>query len=111
MNAAVEKYYPGLVENKTVWSEAGVLSWTSGLLLDDAIKAGGLTATDTPSSAEVVKGLESLHGDTLQGMAPPLTFAAGQPHINNCWFTTRVLNGAPQVLNNGQVTCEKGSSS
>jgi branched-chain amino acid transport system substrate-binding protein len=111
INAGVDKYYPGLAESTTQWFENSVTTWASGMLLADAIKAGGLTGGDTPSAAEVVKGLESLKGDTLEGLSPPLTFAAGQPHVVNCWFMTRALNGTPTLLNNGAPTCESGSSS
>ncbi len=42
---------------------------------------------------------------------PPLTFTAGQPHNINCSFTTRVQNGIPALVNNGQVSCVPGLSS
>jgi branched-chain amino acid transport system substrate-binding protein len=111
MNAAINKYYPGLENNGAIWSGTSPLAWPSGLLLEDAVKAGGLGPNDTPSAAEVVKGLESLKGDTLQGMSPPLTFAAGKPHPVDCWFTSAVVNGQNQLLNNGKLTCSPGPSS
>jgi branched-chain amino acid transport system substrate-binding protein len=111
MNAAMDKYYPGVRENPNLWFENGLATWASGKLLQDAIMAGGLTAGDTPSAAEVVKGLTSLKGDTLGGLAPPLSFTAGAPHHIDCWFAARVQNGAASVVNNGQVACENGSSS
>jgi branched-chain amino acid transport system substrate-binding protein len=104
-NAAIDKYYPGLRENPNKLTQDSFMAWTSGKLLEDAIKAGGLTPSDMPSAAEVKKGLESLKGDTVGGLTPPLTFSSGQPHHDNCWFTARVMNGVPQVQNNGQVTC------
>ena len=54
--------------------------------------------------------LNSLKGDNLQGLTVPLTFTAGQPHNVSCWFTTRVQNGTPSLVNNGQTTCLNGSS-
>ena len=111
MNAAIDKYYPGMRSNGNEFSELAAYSWPSGLLLQDAVKAGGLGPSDTPSAAEVVKGLEALKGDTLQGWAPPLTFAPGKPHPVDCWFVGRLQNGVPSVLNNGQVSCEPGTSS
>ena len=54
-----------------------------------------------------MKGLDTIKGNTLDGMAPPLTFKAGQVHDVNCWFTARVENGVPTLVNGGQVTCEK----
>ncbi len=111
MNAAINKYYPGLENNANIWSGSSPIAWTSGLLLADAVKAGGLGPNDTPSAAEIVKGLESLKGDTLQGQSPPLTFAAGKAHPIDCWFTSQVSNGHPQMINNGKLTCSSATPS
>lgn len=108
-NAAIDKYYPGVRTNATLYSQQDFMSWASGMLLEDAVKAGGLSSTVTPTAAEVIKGLESLHGDTVGGLTPPLTFTAGTPHNVNCWFTARVQNGVPSLTNNGNVSCESGS--
>ena len=105
MNAAVDKYYPGLRNNQNAWTQIAAEAWASGLLLGDAVKASHLTASGTPSPAVITKGLDSLKGDTLQGMAPPLTFKAGKDHSIDCWFTARVVNGVPKVVNGGRVTC------
>jgi branched-chain amino acid transport system substrate-binding protein len=110
-NAAIEKYSPGLQGNANLYNETDFMAWTSGVLLAHAIKAGGLTATATPTAAEVVQGLLALKGDTLDGLTVPLTFTAGQPHNISCWFTARVQNGVPSLVNNGQTTCINGSSS
>jgi Periplasmic binding protein len=93
MDAAVDKYYPGLRSNASEWAEQSTFSWPSGILLQDAVKAGGLGPSDVPSAAEIVTGLVSLKGDTLQGTAPPLTFASGQAHKVDCWFVGRVQGG------------------
>jgi branched-chain amino acid transport system substrate-binding protein len=98
--------FPGVRENANLFSQQDFMSWASGMLLKDAIKAGGLTSSDTPTPAEVVKGLLSLKGDTVDGLTPPLTFVAGQPHNINCWFTARVRNGVPSLVNKGQKSCE-----
>ena len=112
MTAAVTKYYPGMVNKPFVWSGgSNVYQWASGILLSDAVKAGGLTASGTPSAAEIVTGLNSLKGDTLQGLSPPLTFVAGQPHTVDCWFTFKVENGVPSMANNSQMTCKNGQIS
>jgi branched-chain amino acid transport system substrate-binding protein len=110
MNTAVDKYYPGVRQNASIWSGTSPLAWPAGLLLEDAVKAGGLGPSDTPSAAEIIKGLQSLKGDTLDGWSPPLTFAAGKPHPVNCWFTGRVIDGVPQLVNNGQLTCGGATS-
>ena len=87
-NAAINKYYPGLQKPSNIfYSEVGFMSWISGVLLETAIKAGGLTAKGTPSAAQVTHGLGSLKGTTLGGLTVPLTFTAGKPHNVSCWFT------------------------
>jgi branched-chain amino acid transport system substrate-binding protein len=111
MKTAVEKYYPSLQKDPLLWTNLAAASWPSGILLEDAVKAGGLGPSDTPSASEIVKGLTSLKGDTLQGWYSPLTFTPGQPHPANCWFTARVQNSTPALLNNGKVTCQTGPSS
>jgi branched-chain amino acid transport system substrate-binding protein len=111
MNTAVDKYYPGLRNNVNYWQEGAASAWAAGILLDDAVKAGGLNATAAPSASEIVTGLDSLHGDTLDGWSPPLTFTAGQPHPVECWFTAHIQNAVPSLTNNGKLSCQNGSSS
>ena len=104
MNAAIDKYYPGLRTDAN-YSMAGPNSWTAGTLLEAAAKAGGLTASDTPSSAELITGLTSLKGETLNGIAPSLTYAAGQAHPIDCWFTYQLKNGVYSMPNGTKQTC------
>ena len=107
MNAAFDKYYPGMRSSST-YQEAYASMWASGLLFADAAKAGGLGANGTtPTSAQLIKGLESLHGDTLDGMAPSLTFTAGQPHPIHCWFEALMKNGKASLPNGTATTCEQ----
>ena len=110
-DAAIEKYYPGLQEKTSLYNETDFMAWISGELLSDTLKAGGLTASTSPTSAMLTQGLNSLKGDNLQGLTVPLTFTAGQPHNISCWFTSRVQNGTPVLVNNGQVSCLPASSS
>jgi branched-chain amino acid transport system substrate-binding protein len=110
MNAALDKYYPGLRTNDQIFSQTSANAWPAGLLVGAGIRAGNLTASGTPSPAEITGGLESLHGDTLGGIAPPLTFAAGQPHSINCWYIGRVANGVLKLENHGKAVCGSASS-
>jgi branched-chain amino acid transport system substrate-binding protein len=105
MNAALDKYYPGLRTNPNTWSEYAAQAWTAGVLIDHAVKASGLGSGDTPSADIMLKGLNSLNGDNLDGWSPPLTFKAGQPHPVDCWFTAQLKNGTAGLVNNGQLTC------
>jgi branched-chain amino acid transport system substrate-binding protein len=104
MNAAIKKYYPGL-ESDINYTMAGANAWQSGLLLEAAAKAGGLTASATPTSAELITGLTSLKGETLDGTAPGLTYAAGKANPVDCWFTYQLKNGVFSLPNGTKQTC------
>jgi branched-chain amino acid transport system substrate-binding protein len=107
MNAALDKYYPGLRENKSVYNEFSMGSWVAGLLFQAAAKAGGVGANGTtPTSAQVTAGLTSIKGDTLDGMAPPLTFTNGVAHPADCWFTYALKGGKFSLPNGTSTTCE-----
>jgi branched-chain amino acid transport system substrate-binding protein len=106
-NTAIDKYYPGLRTNANLFTEDVLMAWVSAKLMQDAITAGGLDQTGTVDAAEVTKGLRSLKGDTLDGLAPtPLTFVANQPHHVDCWFAGAIQNGTPHLLNNSKPVCE-----
>ena len=105
MNAAVNRYSPGVLANTQTWSEFAAQAWTAGLLLAQAVKNAGVTASDTVTAATITAGLNKVSNETLGGFSPTLNFAAGQPHTVDCWYTGRVQNGkATQV---GGLTCKK----
>ncbi len=106
MNAAFDKYYPGLRKSSD-FNEQFAGLWISGLLFEDAAKAGGLGANGSkPTSAQLTQGLESLKGDTLDRLAPPLTFAAGKPHPVHCWFKSAMHKGIFSLPDGTATTCE-----
>jgi branched-chain amino acid transport system substrate-binding protein len=90
MISAFKKYEPTLMSNPNYNGEVDE-AWASGLLLAAAVEQGHPGAT--VSSAEILKGLHSLHGDTLGGMAPPLTYHAGKANTTDCWFWMTTSNG------------------
>lgn len=106
MNSAVDKSFPGIRNNPNTWTGQASQAWASGILLSDAVKAGRLGPSATPSAAEITQGLYSLKGDTLQGMSPPLTFHPGKNNGVPCWFTAKVINGVPSLANAGSTTCQ-----
>lgn len=103
--AAIDRAYPGLVADATAFSQQDFMAWPSGVLLEQAIEAGGLTPSATPSAAEVVRGLDALHDDSVDGLTPPLTFTSGQAHQVSCWFTVRVQGGKPALVDGGKLHC------
>jgi branched-chain amino acid transport system substrate-binding protein len=107
MNAAFDKYFPGL-RTSPLFNEGTASMWDSGLLFAAAAKAGGLGANGSaPTSAQLVKGLNSLTNETLDGTAPPLTFKAGQPHPVDCWFEALMKDGKASLPIGTQTVCMK----
>jgi branched-chain amino acid transport system substrate-binding protein len=104
-NAAMDKYEPGVRENKNLFTQNAFQGWVSMNLFEAGLKAAGLTASSDVTPAMVIQGLDSLKGETLDGTAPPLTFVAGQTHKIDCYWTARVQNSTPTVLNSGSYTC------
>jgi branched-chain amino acid transport system substrate-binding protein len=106
---AVEGVTIGVRENTTLFNETSFAGWTSGVLLEEAMNAGGLTPSGTPRATEVKSDLYFLKNESVDGLAPSLTFIAGEPTNISCWFTARVENGTPTLTNGGQLACETNS--
>ena len=105
MNTVIDKYYPGITQNASTWSQFAAQAWTAGLLVAQAVKNAGGTASDTVSSAVITKGLDMVSNETLGGFSPSLTFTAGKPHPVDCWYTGRVQGGKASEV--GGLTCKK----
>jgi len=82
---ALKKYEPGVLTAPT-YSESEVQLWLSGQLILAAAKAGKVSTNGSAGAKQLVKGLYSLHGETLGGMSPPLTFSKTKPHVVDCWY-------------------------
>lgn len=96
---AVKTIDPGLAVSSATSAE-----WTSGQLVVAALR--GLTPAQTVTSATVVAGLYKLRNETLGGLAPPLSFASGQPApAATCYFGVQIQHGKWVGLNNGQAYC------
>jgi branched-chain amino acid transport system substrate-binding protein len=93
MNKALDKYAPG-VRKDVNYGELPMETWVAGKMFEAAAAAGGLGAGGkAPTSAQLIKGLNSLHGTTLGGLAPALNFAAGKPHPIDCWYYALLKKG------------------
>ena len=102
--AALQKYAPSVLTSPNL-GENEAETWAAGMLFVAAAKAGNLG--DNPTPADVIKGLYALKGETLGGLAPPLTFTHGS-HSVNCWFTMDIQNGAFTTPDGQGTTCEPG---
>ncbi len=88
---ALEQYAPDVINNPQNFSENDAEDWTAGMLFAAAAQAAHLG--DNPTPAQVKQGLYMLHGETLGGIAPPLTFSSGQPTVVKCYFVMGVSQG------------------
>jgi branched-chain amino acid transport system substrate-binding protein len=100
-NAALKKYEKGKPVNAS-----SIEGWAAGKLFQAAVAASG-SKTVTPTT--VLDGLYSLKGDTLGGIAPPLTFTKGSAATIPCFFIVGITNGkfvTPQGL---KLSCAPAS--
>jgi branched-chain amino acid transport system substrate-binding protein len=91
-----------------VLAKAGLSTQQDGPALAAAFVSDQLFATaaravhGTLTSAALIKSLETMKGQTLGGLAPPLTFTPGATtRSTSCYFVAQVKNGAmvaPQGL-------------
>ena len=85
---AIKKYAPN------IGNELGpnaFYAYVAGVLFQTAVAAIPAGTAITPQS--VKQGLYTLKNNTLDGLAPPLTFAPGKPAMINCFFTMGLSNG------------------
>ena len=104
MRAALHKYAPSVLTSPS-FGETIIFQWVSGQLLAAAVKSAHLKSGEPVTSAEIKTGLYSLHGETLGGMAPPLTFRKGAAHPVNCWFWMRLKGGEFTTPYGLKTTC------
>lgn len=109
MDKALDKYAPGIQKNQN-YGEFAVEAWIAGEEFQAAAEAGHLGAGgSTPTSAQLVKGLDSLDGNTLGGLAPPLHFTAGKPHPVDCWYWAVLKKGKYTTPYGLKPTCASSS--
>ena len=108
MNTALKKYAPGVLSDVN-YGELPMETWVAGKMFQAAAIAGHLGVNGAPTSAELVKGLDSLHGNTLGGLAPALTFKAGKPHPVDCWYYALLKNGKYSTPFGLKPTCQTAS--
>jgi branched-chain amino acid transport system substrate-binding protein len=87
MYDALAAYAPQVLSSPN-FGEVAIESWTDGAELQAAAAHVGAT----PTSAALIDGLYKFHGETLGGLAPPLTFTQGQPFNNGCFFFMAIKN-------------------
>lgn len=79
-------------------SAAVTYQWTSGMLAVAASKFLG----DQPTTADLLKGLYSIKGNDLGGIAPKLTFTPSSRSAENCSFGFIVRKSLLDAANGGR---------
>jgi branched-chain amino acid transport system substrate-binding protein len=100
--SALSTYAPD-VQKSPQFSYDNIFPWAGGQLFAAAAKAANLDSTSKP--ADVKKGLYALKNETLDGVAPPLNYTAGQPALITCWFNTEVKDGKLVTTDGGKPSC------
>jgi branched-chain amino acid transport system substrate-binding protein len=95
---AMARYDPG--DDLTAGHSQG---WTAAKLLEKGFRQA--TAAGQPADrARLLDALYSMKGETLDGLAPPLTFVRGKPAPRgDCWFVT-IIAGHSWV-SDGKPVC------
>jgi branched-chain amino acid transport system substrate-binding protein len=99
-HAAIQQYAPA--NTTSAWGPGLAQPWVSMELLKAAVQAGG---SGPVTSKSIENGLYTLKGDTLGGLAPPLTFTPGQVNLQNCYFVLGIDNGQFTEPDGLQTTC------
>lgn len=102
MYKALAKYAPSALTPANLDEEVPQ-AWASGIMLQTAAKLGG---TGTVTSASLLNGLHKFNKQTLQGLAPPLTFNTPQ-HQVNCWFYLTIKGGKFATPYGLKAVCKK----
>jgi branched-chain amino acid transport system substrate-binding protein len=80
--------------------------WSSLKVVEAALQAG-VPRGGTPSTADLLKGLYSLKGETAGGLTPPLTYTPGKPAPQGtCWFEFTLENQTFAAPNGIKPTCD-----
>jgi branched-chain amino acid transport system substrate-binding protein len=98
---AMAKFNPQI--NLAQMSYVPFYSWIAGELFEAAAVAGNIGPDSTP--ADVQKGLYALKDDTLDGIAPPLTFVPDEATVITCNFSLVLQGGQLTTGNGGELAC------
>jgi branched-chain amino acid transport system substrate-binding protein len=103
---ALKKYAPSVAASPNLYL-AEFTTWLGAKLFQAAAQAGNIGPTST--AQDVKNALYKLHGETLGGAAPPLTFTPGSATQPPCWFAYTIKNGTMVAMNGSKPACASAS--
>ena len=107
MRNAIKAYFPDVLsaDNKDTPGQLLVSMWAGGVLLERATAAAGITKSGRLTREKVYDSLYKLKGETLNGLAAPITYKRGTNNTIDCWFTAHFQGGKYFVDNKGKASC------
>ncbi len=97
---ASQRFAPDLVKSGAVSSV-----WAAGMMLALASHRGALSAED-PKPSEIIDGLYTFDGETLDGLVFPLTYTPGKPApLFPCFFLMTMESGDFAAPNGSRSEC------
>lgn len=90
----VSKYASNIDSSAPAWNDSLVQVLAGLQMFKLAATQGKLTPTSASSALKAA--LWKIQGETLGGIAPPLTYVKNKPTVVSCWFTEQV-KGAKEI--------------
>jgi branched-chain amino acid transport system substrate-binding protein len=97
ISSMIDKYQPSLKSDPPAVNSLTPV-WAGLQMFRTAGDLGKLTPTSTPT--DVINALDQVHGETLGGLAPPLTYTKGQGTHVDCWWIGAVQSGKVALVSN-----------
>ncbi len=85
MTKALNQTDPSITKSSS-YDDTAVWNWAIGVILDEALKAGNLSASTSVTPAALRDALFTLHTTSAGGLISPITFTKGQAETNNCYY-------------------------
>jgi branched-chain amino acid transport system substrate-binding protein len=95
---ALDQYAPDVAKGQQ-YNEIDSSVWAGGQAFKLAAERAKLTPQSTP--ADVLRGLYTFKGETVDGLTPPLTYVKGKPSFVTCWFPQQIKSGKFTPLTQG----------
>jgi branched-chain amino acid transport system substrate-binding protein len=89
-HTALSTYAPSVLSSNE-YNELDANAWASAQVFALAAQRAQIGPDST--SADLLKGLYTFHGETVGGLTPPLTYKPGQPLFVTCYFYTQIKGG------------------
>ena len=117
-NAAAAAYHQAMAKyasselNNIDYGEPNAAAWVTMQEIAQAVKNSGVSNSSSVTSADILKGLYAMNGNTLGGLTVPLTYTGGANEISrmHCWFTIKISNEKFVTPDGLKTSCYNGAT-